>query len=279
MTRVLVAGASGLVGKEILDLALEAGHDTRALIHRSPLPASMRDRVTSASWSDLDSAMKDVDVVVSSAGASVGMSLSNRAGFDRVDTPVNLRLIEAAERAKVKKMVYVSVACADRLGKTRYVRAHELVVDRLRESKLEHTIIRPTGIFGAFQPFLSMVRLRVVPNFGGGKPRTNPVHERDVAMQCVRAIDEDIAEIGVGGPDTFTRGEIFDLAMQAAKVRALKFPMPIFMLKLNAFFISLVHPRIGQFTEFMAAIASEDTLAPAVGTRRLSDYFTALARR
>jgi hypothetical protein len=33
-----------------------------------------------------------------------------------------------------------------------------------------------------------------------------------------------------------------------------------------------VHPRIGQFARFAAALATNDSIAPALGTTRLADY-------
>ena len=275
--KVLVAGASGLIGREVVVQLRAQGDEVVALAHRSAVPSG--EGIQSARWSELDRALSGVDAVFSAAGASVSLSLAGRAGYQAVDVPINTALIDAAERAKVPRMVYVSVAGHEAFASCRYVDAHERVVSRLRRSTLGGCVVRPTGVFGALAPVLGMARLRVVPNVGGGRVRTNPVHEVDVAAACVRALGDRSEELVIGGPEVHTRAELFDLAAAALGHRVWKVPVPIWWVRLNAALLTPFHPRIAQFTEFVAALATRDALAPAIGTRRIEDYFRALAAR
>jgi uncharacterized protein YbjT (DUF2867 family) len=280
VARVLVAGAGGALGREVVPLLAERGHDVIALVNRSPAPPGARAaRIDLLRPVGLEAALDGVDTVFSAAGASVGTSLRDRAGFDRVDVPANRALIDAARAKGVRRFVYVSIASHEALGRTKYVRAHEEVVAHLRGSGMQHAIVRATGFFSALTVFLDLVRLRVVPNIGGGRTRTNPIHERDLADVCVRAIEDGEGEIGAGGPEEFTRRELLELAARCSGVRIALVPAPAWAIRFAAALLSPLHPRIAQFTEFAASLADGDTLAPKHGSRRLEDYFAAHVAR
>lgn len=282
MSRILVAGAGGLLGREVVAGLVGRGHEVVALLNRSSLPRPLADRVEIARvdllrQNGLAAALRGVDTVFSAAGASVGMGLRGRAGYDRVDVPMNLALLEAAKAAGVRKMTYVAVACSDRLGHTTYVRAHEDVVRAIRSSGLASSFVRPTGFFGALTVFVDLARMRVLPDIGGGRTRTNPIHEKDLADACVEAIEEDAGELEVGGPDVLTRRELLELAMRVANVRALCVPVPTWLAKINVALMYPLHPRISQFGAFATALAEHDVVANVRGKRRLEDYLAAYA--
>lgn len=273
MATIAVAGASGMLGREVARELVRRGHAVRAL-HRRGLPedlAPLGARVDLATeLPDLDG----VDVVFSAVGASVDLTtLRGWRGYPAVDTPLNLRLLDAAERARVPRMVYVAVAGHEKYRSTPYVAAHEAVIERMRASTVAASVVRATGFFSAFDQFLKLARLRVLPNPGGGRARTNPIHDLDLAAVCADVIEGGDAEVSVGGPDVLTRRELLELAARSVGVGAWLVPVPVWMARAGALAMRPFHPRIAQFGSFVAALASADSLAPATGTRRLEDYF------
>src|SRR5207244_2695806 len=147
--------------------------------------------------------MEGVDRVFSCLGASViPMPRYGARSFSAVDTPANRNLIDEAVRARVAKFVYVSVFGAERLPRNDFVRGHERVVEALRASGLDYSVLRPTGFFSAMEEILLVASRGVLPEFRGGAPRTNPIHEADLAELCVGAFDKPRGwERDVGGPD------------------------------------------------------------------------------
>jgi uncharacterized protein YbjT (DUF2867 family) len=283
--RIAIAGAGGVLGRELVPLLASKGHEVVALVRSAKIEPMERVRETRVDLmrpnEALAAALEGADVLFSAAGAPVGMGLKGgRTGFDRADVPMHRALVDAAKSARVKKLVYLGVAGHEELAYTTYVRAHEDVLAMMRASGIETGVVRATGFFSALTMFLDFVRLRLVPDLGGGKAKTNPIHEKDLADVCAEVIESRGAqEIEAGGPDVMTRGEILDLAARAANVRAIRVPTPAWMARLGAAILSPFHPRIAQFTEFAAALASHDSLAPRRGTRHLDDYFRAhLAR-
>ena len=120
--------------------------------------------------------MRGIDAVVSSVGASVSMALRGRDGYDIVDTFGNYNLIDTAVAAGVSRFVYVAAHVQPGYAHTAYIRAHERVASRLKESGLRSCIVRPTAFFTALDPFLSMaaMRLATIPGDGSALYQSRP---------------------------------------------------------------------------------------------------------
>lgn len=278
--RILVAGATGALGREVIRVLKARGHTVLAL-GRSPtkleaLKASVDGfRVADALRAEtLDGVCAGVDRVFSCMGASViPMPQYGRRTFSQVDTPANCHLIDAAAQARVKKFVYVSVFGAERLPHMDFVRGHERVVEHLRRSGLEYAVLRPTGFFSAMEEILQVASRGLVPQFDGGAARTNPIHEADLAEVCADALYDGIAERDVGGPEALTRREIAELAFAAVGKRGRFLPVPVSVLKMAGQGMMPFNPRVGHLFTFIADILVDDFVAPAYGTRRIGDYF------
>lgn len=191
MSAVLVAGATGALGTEVV-AALEAHRDEVRALVRDParLPAGPRADVVVADArlrdEALDRACRGIDVVFSAMGATTSANrVQERTTFAAVDLRGNLNLLDAAKAAGVRKFVDVSVFNAQRLEHCEYVRVHEDVVRALQESGLEYTVVRANGFFSSYLELLDLARKGRVVLFGDGEARSNPIHERDLAQVCV----------------------------------------------------------------------------------------------
>jgi hypothetical protein len=69
-----------------------------------------------------------------------------------------------------------------------------------------------------------------------------------------------------------SRREMLERVAGAAGYRATVTAMPLALCKLNAALLRAVHPRMGQFVQFVVGLAQHDIIAPACGTTRLGDY-------
>lgn len=279
MAHVLVAGVSGSLGAEVARLLHTRGDQVRGLVRdeaRLPPGLALTSRhVGNALIPDtLAGAMNGVDCVFSCMGASV--SSESRAGsqaFTSVDTPANLALLEEAQRAGVKRFVYVSVFHNEAMKDLAYIRAHEDVVHAVKRSGLAFSIIRPTGFFSALCELLPLARRGVLPSFNGGVAKSNPIHEGDLAQVCVEAIHGGSDELAAGGPDILSRAEMNALACAAVGRSSRSLAAPLFALKAAALVASPFQPRIAQLLEFLASLSENDLIAPVRGTRHLRDYF------
>jgi uncharacterized protein YbjT (DUF2867 family) len=283
MARILIAGATGTLGRAAVRQLKAQGDFVRGLgrfvptLRPLPLDETFEGDLTRPE--SLEGCCDGVDTVLSCAGASMRLDAwGDRVSFAAVDFAGNRNLLAEAQRAGVGRFVYVSLHAAERLLRTEYARAHEGFVALLRRSGLPFTVIRPTGFFGFFGEILRMAQKGQGVVIGSGAARTNPVHEEDVAAVCAAAVRGGESEISVGGPDTFTRREIVELAFgvveKAPKIRRIP---PWFFRGLVAPVV-LLNPRIHALMAFGAAVSTIDVVAPAVGRRDLKTYFQSLVQ-
>lgn len=278
--RVLLAGATGAVGRHVLEQLKAAGHFVRTLSRdpaRRGAVAGLADEVRLGDVCDPRSLAGacdgGIDVVISCVGAPLDMKWRERRSFFAIDRDGNLNLLAEAKRAGVPRFVYLAANVCDFYKETRYIRAHEAVVDALRTSGLQYSVVRPTGIFVAFAEFVAMARRGLVPVPGGGASISNPIDERDVASALVAVLDDGPGERAIGGPEELSRRRTVELAFEAVgkPVRTIAPPLWVFLF-LSAF-VRLVHPRLGDLLEFFGRVMAKDAVAPKAGMLRLADYY------
>jgi uncharacterized protein YbjT (DUF2867 family) len=215
-----------------------------------------------------------VDGVVSALGASVAPSSPERRSYFEVDRAANLNLVSSAVSGGVRRFVYVAVHVTPGYDHVAYVRAHEEVVETLRHAGIPHSVVRPTGVFTAFDDVLHMARRGIGLVLGAGTAHTNPIHPDDVARVVLdHAVGNNTGSQSVGGPEVFTRREIAELAARAWDRTPRVWSLPPRATRLLGRVVSRRSDRLGELFQFAAAVAVTDCVAPAVGTRRLADYF------
>jgi uncharacterized protein YbjT (DUF2867 family) len=277
MTKILVAGASGYLGKYILEELDNWKIPALALVRA---PEKLKDlnlsniRIVQAEVTrpeTLSGICKDVDTVISAVGIT---RQKDGLSYMDVDYQANVNLLQEAERAGVRKFIYVSVIDGDKLRHLKITEAKERFVDVLKASGLEYTVIRPNGFFSDLRDVLSMAEKGRVVLFGNGELKLNPIHGADLAEVCVRAIAEKEKEISVGGPDILTQNEIAEMALCAWNKPANIVHLPgwISLLILNTAKIFLPEQRYGPL-EFFLTLMARDNIATRYGTHRLQDFF------
>ena len=280
MKRILLAGASGQLGRHVIHELNRSGYAVRAITRdRNRLLGTEADEIHET---DLFDAHKmgwiadQCDAVISCAGASMNMNAwRDRRSFNAIDWQGNLRLLEEAQRANVGKFVYVSLAGGEQMRQVEYADAHECFVEALKASGLKYTVVRPTGFFGFMLEILRYAEKGLGLVMGDGQCQTNPIHEADAACACVEALNLNKQDFPIGGPDVFTRREITELAFKAIDKPARLMNVPPTVFKAMVSPLKLINPRLHALMVFGATVTQVDCLAPAYGHKRLADYFRA----
>ena len=145
--KLAITGGTGFVGAHLLDMALAAGHQVKALTRRDQPP---RDRLE---WvrGDLDdraaleSLVDGADAVIHVAGV---ITAANAAAFELGNVAGTLAMLAAATAGGVRRFVHVSSLAAREPKLSLYgaskARAEELV----RSSGLDWAIVRPPAVYG-----------------------------------------------------------------------------------------------------------------------------------
>lgn len=281
--KVLLAGVSGRLGSHLLPILKAHGYFVRG-ISRFPNKTGSNaicDELLTADLcqpSSLQHCCDDIDVVFSSAGASLNPNaLTDRASYHAVDYLGNLNLLREAKTAGVKRFVYVSVFGGPAHRHLAYCDTHERFADELANSGLSFCVIRPTGFFGVFQQMFDMAVTGFGITIGDGSCRSNPIHEEDLATICFQALSGDQPHIDVGGPQIITRRDIVTLAFDALGKKPRLAAIPPLFFSGAAAALALPQPRIAALLRFGIEVSLKDTIAPAFGSRRLEDYYRQLA--
>lgn len=283
LQRILLAGATGSVGLDLLRLLRAREHFVRTLSRAEANAARVRGLASEVVVADaaepgaVAGALDGVDTLVSCLGANVSMTLRERRSYHDVDVVANTSLLEAAKRAGVRRFVYLSAHPGPGYAHTRYLSAHLQVEELIRASGLSFSFVRPTGIYTALSDMIAMARAGLGVVTGDGLARTNPVHPTDVAEALADVVAGGPDVVAVGGPDVMTRDEVMRLAFEAVGKEPQILHVPAGVFRATSVLLGGIHPRLSDLLEFVAAVTTSDSVAPARGTRPLRAWFAEVA--
>lgn len=278
--RVLVAGATGYLGRHLIEAlqACDADFKAQARSADKLKDLSLNDsQIQIAQVTDADSlkgCCDGVDIVISCVGIT---RQKEGLSYIDVDYQANLNLLEEAERAGVKKFVYVSAFRANVIKRVRLLEAKERFAYRLLASEyLAPCVIRPNGFFADIEEFYNMAQSGRVYLFGSGDVRLNPIHGADLAGFILASLPNDEKELDVGGPEILSATQIAEFAFQSQGKMARITYIPDWVRKLALSVIRrLPENRVGP-AEFFLSAMEVDAIAPCVGKYHLSDHFSQL---
>ena len=152
--KVLVAGANGQTARQLVRMLVENGHEVRGLIRKEEQMQNVESDGAEPMLVDLEQdepdgkigeAVEGCDAIVFAAGAGPGSGNERKETMDRDGA---IKLIKAAESRDAKRYLMLSTMGADdpesRDEKMQpYMRAKGQADERLRNSGLDYTIIRP----------------------------------------------------------------------------------------------------------------------------------------
>src|SRR5215217_3761188 len=189
---VLVTGATGTLGRELVGAATAGGQHVRAMSRRSHVG------YTGVHWSQGDLLTGDgVDAAVD--GIEVVVHCATQGTRDK-DVASTQNLIAAAHRVGVAHIVYVSIVGIDRIPLPYY--QTKLRVERaLDASGVGHTILRATQFHDLIKTSFSIQRFSPVLWTLRGV-RFQPIDTRDVSARLVELIEIEPAGrvADIGGP-------------------------------------------------------------------------------
>ena len=276
MKKVLVAGASGYLGKHLLKELKKRGYYTIALA-RTPgkLDGIEVDKILMAEVTKpetLSGIYRDVDYNISTVGIT---RQKDGLTYMEVDYQANMNLLEEALKSNMKKFIYVSVLNGRSLKNLKIVEAKERFVEALQSSGINYTVIRANGFFSDMEEVLKMAQKGKVRLFGDGHYRSNPIHGADLAEFIVNHLGETKnQELDIGGPDLMTQNEIAEAAFRALGKPPKISYIPIWIRNLA---LGLIRFFTGQKiygpVEFFMTVATRDMVAPQIGKYHLNEYY------
>ena len=145
--KLALTGATGFVGARLLDLALDQGHEVRALTRRPQPPRNGVSWVEGAlDWPDtLAALVEGADAVIHVAGV---INAPDAAGFDAGNVAGTAAMLIAAEAAGVARFVHVSSLAAREPRLSLYGASKARSEALVEASPLSAAIVRPPAVYG-----------------------------------------------------------------------------------------------------------------------------------
>lgn len=283
MNNVLLAGATGYLGKYIAEELKNQGYFTSVIVRNKKRFEDLSIKVDEINIAEvtkpneMKNCFNNIDVVISTVGIT---RQNDKLTYMDVDYQANKNLLELAKANKVKKFIYVSVLKGDELRHIEICKAKEKFVEELKDSGIDYCIIRPSGFFSDMTEFYNMAKKGKIYLFGNGQFKSNPIHGADLAQVCVEAINSSNKVIEVGGPEIFTQEEVAQIAFDALGTKSKIVFIPDWIRKVSLKLGKLVlnKYKYGPFQFFMNVMAM-DLVAKQHGENNLYNYYKSLNKK
>lgn len=279
MKKVLLAGATGHLGRHIFRVLKQQGYEVRVLARNLKKAQSLFPDPEELVLADatrpleLEGCCTGVDVVVSAVGKNLSLRHTGSGSFHDINYVANLQLLQEAEKAGVKQFIYVSAFGAGQFPQLAYFEAHAAFEKALRNSTLSYTILKPVALFSMLEEMAIMARKGHIGQLGQGDKLTNPIYDGDVANIAISSIGNPSQTLELGGPATYTRQELAQLVCEAASYNGRVTEIPFDFVETLLPFVRLLSRSLYDKLAFMTAVSKVDCVAPAVGQFSLEDYF------
>jgi nucleoside-diphosphate-sugar epimerase len=201
---VLITGASGTLGSELVPRLREHGWRVRALVHHKPVTGA--DETATGDLRVGETLPPALEGVVGVVHLAARTHARRAREYEEVNVLGTRALIGAARRAGVARIVYASTRAIGPPGGA-YSRSKAEAEQVVRESGPEHSIVRLPELYGTgarlgVDAIVDRVRRgRLVPLVGAGDYELCPIPLRD-AVEALAAALESAAAAG----KTYTLG-------------------------------------------------------------------------
>lgn len=190
------------------------------------------------------------------------------------------RLIDAAKKAGIPRIIHVSIANPSLQSSLGYYKGKAQLEQAVIHSGLSYTILRPTVIFGLEDILINNIAwfLRRFPAFGipgDGRYPVRPIYVEDMARLMVDAVEKHSNEIvDAVGPETYAFEELVgEIAKQIGeRARLVHVPMPLAYAatRLTGWFLGDVILTWEEYRGLMGGLLAPDGLA--LGETQLSQW-------
>ncbi len=220
--KVVLAGAFGNLGGEILKVLCDGGHEVVAADLKERKIEGLDGKykfvsIDATNPETLKGLCDGAEVVITTMGLT-GASVKFTS-YD-IDYRGNMNLYREAEKAGVKKFNYISVISCDEKGaeKVPMLHAKYLVEEDIKKGKMDWVIYRPTGYFydiaKVFKPYVDKGEMQLLKGYGSVK--ANVVDCPDFASFIVKHMNDRNVTYNVGGKETYSYEEMARMCFEAA---------------------------------------------------------------
>lgn len=261
---VTVFGGSGFIGTQVVRRLAKRGWRVRVAVRNPNLAYNMRLMGDVGQVDVVQANIRDeASVARAVEGATAVVNLvgllfeTGRQKFQAVHVEGAQTIAKAAKAARVARLVQMSALGADADSASKYARTKAEGEQAVRAAFKDAVIVRASIVFGQGDGFFNRLAgmaavSPVLPVFGGGEAKFQPVYIGDVAEAVARIVTaKTVAGVyELGGPATFTVRELTEKVLAETGHRRLLLPLPLAAASLlgAAFDVAVALGLAGLFT-------------------------------
>ena len=250
--KVLLTGANGYIGKRLLPLLVQEGHEIVCAVrdeNRFPREGFYTHRNVSVCEIDF---LKDVSFIpelrdIDAAYYLIHSMSDDSSGFEKLENTAALNFVELMNRTSAKQIIYLGgITNDDKLSK--HLASRKKVDEVLRSGRVPVTSLKAAIIVGSGSSSFEIIRdlveklpIMIAPRWLD--TRTQPIAIRNVLEYLTGVLlrsDTYGGSYDIGGPDVMTYKQML---RQYAEVRGLRryiFTVPVMTPKLSSYWLYFV---------------------------------------
>jgi uncharacterized protein YbjT (DUF2867 family) len=246
---VLVTGANGFIGRLLTQALLAENLQLRCLVRKAVTPTDSAIEIVQGDLLEpatLPSAMAGVDTAYYLVHAMAG----GRTGFERRDRDAAENFVRAAEKAGVRRVIYLGGLGETGDDLSEHLKSRLEVADILRSGKFATTFLRAAIIIGAGGASFEMVkalveRLPVMITPRWVTTLCQPIAVEDVISYLVGCLKDERTAGGtfdIGGPDVITYKEMMERFGRIMGRKLYILPVPVLTPRLSSYWVGFITP-------------------------------------
>lgn len=223
--QILVTGATGFVGRSVMDWLARSGHEAR------PYHGRLTDAIA------LRAELEGIDTVIHLASSE---GRGRKRLLQHVDIDGAERLIDRCRRAGVRHFIFVSRLGAVTNSLHPLLGAKDAIERMVKKSGLNYTIIRSATAYGPGDRYFEILASLVLWSWplvwlpGGGKLWLQPVWVEDLARCIALTVDRpDLSgkTIAIAGEERLPYKEVLRQIMDVMGIWRIPLPIPLIMMR------------------------------------------------
>ncbi|HRE46239.1 MAG TPA: complex I NDUFA9 subunit family protein [Aggregatilineales bacterium] len=255
---ILVTGASGYVGNNLVRRLVQLGKPVRAMVGSvnkalerlkdvetkvEIVKGDVTRPETLAEW------MEGVDTVIHLVAIAIEKGKNT---YEAINYQGTVNIVEAAKRAGVRRFINMCQNGAYADVKSPFLRSKGRAQEYVAKSGLDWSAVRPSVIWGPQDEFAN-VQARLIkmtpfifPIVGDGKAQFQPVYVGDVVEAIVKCLDDEAtigAEFELGGAEVLTYSDIVERVLKALGTRRARVKLPVGLLRPAVALMQVILPK------------------------------------